>query len=134
MPSKRPLPHLPTGFGRVLQVNGVDVGFYPYLPRLPERMIFFGRVHALQKAPTPSTYTFWSYFTDKWGRRRFLPQSTVSTPNNKLCMLSPAESMPPKLPLPHPPTGFGRLLHVNRVDVGFYPHLPVLPQTINYVC
>ena len=83
MPPKRPLPHLPTGFGRVLQVNGVDVGFYPYLPRLPERMNFFGRVHALQKAPTPSTYTFWSYFTGKWGRNRFLPASTVSTPNNK---------------------------------------------------
>ena len=33
---KKALPHLPTGFGRDLQVNGVDVGFYPELPHLPQ--------------------------------------------------------------------------------------------------
>ena len=31
LPFKRPLPHLPTYFGRILQVNGVDVGTR-YLP------------------------------------------------------------------------------------------------------
>ena len=36
LPFKRPLPRLPTGFGRNLLVNGVDVGIYPDLPHLPE--------------------------------------------------------------------------------------------------
>ena len=33
---KTALPHLPRGFGRELQVNGVVVGFYPEIPRLPQ--------------------------------------------------------------------------------------------------
>ena len=33
---KRALPHLTTGFGRELQVNGVDVGFYPDISHLPQ--------------------------------------------------------------------------------------------------
>ena len=33
---KTALPHLPRDFGRELQVNGVVVGFYPEIPRLPQ--------------------------------------------------------------------------------------------------
>ena len=33
---KTALPHLPRGFGRELQVYGVEVGFYPEIPRLPQ--------------------------------------------------------------------------------------------------
>ena len=61
LPSKRRLPHLPTGFGRDLQVNGVDVGFYPFLPLLPHIKNISGesgRGPALQKTPTPSTHRF----------------------------------------------------------------------------
>ena len=36
LPFKRPLPHPLTPFGRILQVNGVDVGIYPDLPHLPQ--------------------------------------------------------------------------------------------------
>ena len=93
-PLKRHLPHLPTGFGRVLQINGVDVGFYPYLPLLPHipQINYLCRGHALQKTPTPSTHRFWSCYTYKWGRCRFLPISTTSIPN-KLFM---QRSYPPK--------------------------------------
>ena len=30
------LPHLPRGFGCELQGNGVEVGYYPEIPRLPQ--------------------------------------------------------------------------------------------------
>ena len=36
MPPKSPLPHLPAGFGRDLQVNGVDACFNPNLPIYPK--------------------------------------------------------------------------------------------------
>ena len=36
VPSKMALLHLPRGFGRELQVNRVDVRFYPEIPRYPK--------------------------------------------------------------------------------------------------